>query len=729
MKQTLVAGLMALAILVATLAPLANLTFGGAGAAPVFAGSCSGRTHVVVKLLNNQVDIDELNANYGTETVQRFPGTRIYILTVVGQTNGAKAKATELNNSGLVVWAEAGELGSGIIDPDQFSGAALDQFSQATMDQFTQAALDQFSQASLDQFTSAALDQFSQAAMDQFTQATLDQFSQAALDQFTSAALDQFSTAVLDQFAQAVLDQFSQSVLDQFGQAALDQFTAAALDQFSQAALDQFSAAILDQFSAAALDQFNQAVLDQFSAATLDQFSSAIMDQFSTAILDQFSTAALDQFSAAALDQFSTAVMDQFSSAILDQFTQAMLDQFSTASLDQFSSAILDQFSSAVLDQFTVANMDQFTQASLDEFSAAVLDQFSTSVLDQFSTASLDQFVSAALDQFTTATLDQFSTASFDQFIQSVLDQFDTAYFETLVLDTLDTVYGSQARGQQPLAQVKTSEAHALSTGAGVVVAVIDSGVNDHWYLRDRIAPGGWDFVDNDADPSDELDGIDNDGDGYVDEGYSHGTHVAGIISLVAPDAQILPIRVQDSDGNGWSFIVAEGIQYAVDNGADVINVSLGMPCRTSVLRWAIKYAHDRGVPVIVSAGNENSSQINYPADFNKSIGVAAVDSNDVKAEFSNYGDNVKVSSPGVAIYSTYGNGVFAWWSGTSQATPMVTAGVALMLSLDPDLTPNDVKHKLKQNADNIDALNPGYVGDLGTGRINLLNSVIAVIN
>jgi subtilisin family serine protease len=356
------------------------------------------------------------------------------------------------------------------------------------------------------------------------------------------------------------------------------------------------------------------------------------------------------------------------------------------------------------------------------------MDQFSTALMDQFNQAALDQFTAAALDQFSSAALDQFTVASLDQFMQSILDQFDAAYFMQLLLDTLDTIYGGNARNQSSMGQILAAEAHENSTGDGVVVAVVDSGVNNHWYLKDKIVPG-WDFVDNDADATDEQNGIDDNDNGYIDEGYGHGTHVAGIVSLVAPDAQIMPLRVQDSDGDGWSYMVAEAIQYATDNGADVINVSLSITCRTSVLRWATDYAKNHGVVVVASAGNQGSDHINWPARFSNTAAVAAVDENDVKASFSNYSSDVKVSAPGVDIYSAYGEGVFAWWSGTSQAAPMVSGGAALLLSADPSLTAFQVKNKLKNKADNIDAENPDYIGELGGGRLNLDQAVDAVIN
>ncbi|MCH7800335.1 MAG: S8 family serine peptidase [Chloroflexi bacterium] len=678
MRQVIVVFLLVLGATILAAMSMSLGSFGITGTAKVYAApggappqptGCDSETNAVVLKLTDGADISTINDKYDTQTARSFPGTTIYVVLTSG---GAKATnvAGRMARNKKVVWAEAGQFSG---DPD----AIYDPNASAT--------------------------QFSPASPDQFNAAALDQFSQAALDQFSTAALDQFSIA------------------------ALDQFTQAALDQFTQAALEQFSQAALDQFSTAALDQFSIAVLDQFSTAILDQFSASILDQFTAAVLDQFAQAALDQFSQAALDQFSTAIMDQFSTAIMDQFTVAMLDQFSTAALDQFSAAIMDQFSTAVLDQFTTAIMDQFTQAALDQFSATILDQFTQAVLDQFTQAVLDQFTAAALDQFSQAVLDQFSAASLDQFLQSILDTFDGAFFDTLLIDTLDAVYGNKARSQEALSLINTDAAHAMGTGRDVMVAVIDTGITDHWFFRGKIASGGFDYVDGDNQPIDVANGIDENGNGTADEGWGHGTHVAGIISLLAPDAKILPIRVQNAEGDGWSFIVAEAIQYATDSGAHVINLSLNVPCESKVLEWAVNYARERSVVVVAAAGNEDLSTVGYPARYAGVVAVAAVDNSDIKASFSNFGDAVTVSAPGVDIYSAYGNGLFAWWSGTSQSAPIVAGESALILGAYPWLTTDEVSAVVADSAANIDSLNPGYEGLLGSGRVDLSAALASV--
>ncbi|HUM71523.1 MAG TPA: S8 family serine peptidase, partial [Chloroflexota bacterium] len=160
--------------------------------------------------------------------------------------------------------------------------------------------------------------------------------------------------------------------------------------------------------------------------------------------------------------------------------------------------------------------------------------------------------------------------------------------------------------------------AHAISQGAGMVVAVIDTGVQlNHPALAAHLTAARIDFVDGDDEPEDEF-------SGGTDYGAGHGTHVAGIIHLVAPQAQIMPIRVLDTDGQGYSFTVAEAILFAYENGAHVINLSLGMPFASEFLKDVIEDVTEEGVVVVAAAGNLNSTQKQYPAATECVLGVTA---------------------------------------------------------------------------------------------------------
>ena len=266
--------------------------------------------------------------------------------------------------------------------------------------------------------------------------------------------------------------------------------------------------------------------------------------------------------------------------------------------------------------------------------------------------------------------------------------------------------------------------ARELSTGSGAVVAVLDTGVQlDHPALAPHLV-AGYDFVDGDAVPADEGNGLDDDGDGLVDEATGHGTHVAGIVLLVAPQSQIMPLRVLNSDGAGNAFQVAQAMVYATDHGAQVLNMSLGTALQSNVLQEGVDYARAAGVMIVAAAGNLNSTDPQYPAAAEGVIAVAALDEQRLKAGFSNYGSWVDLAAPGVSIYSTYPIGGYGWWSGTSMATPFVSGQIALLRSLAPGLTPTQIEGQLAAKARSVDALNPDYAGQLGAGEPDVAASL-----
>ncbi len=268
--------------------------------------------------------------------------------------------------------------------------------------------------------------------------------------------------------------------------------------------------------------------------------------------------------------------------------------------------------------------------------------------------------------------------------------------------------------------------AHAGATGDGVVVAVLDTGADiGHELLAGRIAPGGYDFVDDDTDIADEASGLDLDGDGLADELHGHGTFVAGIIATVAPDASILPIRVLDSEGYANIFRVVQGIYYAIDQGVDVINLSLGTRSHNQILRGAVADAADAGIIVVAAVGDDDREHpVQVPAGEDTTLAVAATDDDDVRSDFSNYGNHVSLTAPGREIVSAMPGGAYAEASGTSISTAFVSATVALLLSADPTLTQAQVEAILYLTAHDIDSMNPGFDGLLGAGRIDVAAAV-----
>src|SRR5262245_40096125 len=200
-------------------------------------------------------------------------------------------------------------------------------------------------------------------------------------------------------------------------------------------------------------------------------------------------------------------------------------------------------------------------------------------------------------------------------------------------------------------------QALQASRGQGILIAALDTGAElTHPMLQGHVA-GGFDFVEGDADPSEGSYGVDMDGDGLVDEARGHGTHVAGVVSVVAPDAQLLIVRVLDSEGRGSMMNVARGIRWAVANGARVINLSLGGLTRSEAVELALTEASTAGVACIAAAGNEAGPiPAEYPATSHYATAVAAIDASDILAPFSSYGDFVDICAPGVSVRSSYIN-------------------------------------------------------------------------
>ncbi len=269
--------------------------------------------------------------------------------------------------------------------------------------------------------------------------------------------------------------------------------------------------------------------------------------------------------------------------------------------------------------------------------------------------------------------------------------------------------------------------AHTVTRGAGVIVAVLDTGIDrNHPVLAGRVLPG-YDFVDMDDDPSEV-------GEHDVDITYGHGTHVAGLVALAAPDAQILPVRVLDRDGVGNLWVLAEALAYAVNpdgdistpDGAHVINLSLSTRRQTNLLaeivddviceaddddnvRRAVRDDDDddclaspgRGAVVIAAAGNRASTTPEYPAAETQP-GLLAVTANteaDTLADFANFGAWVQVAAPGDRILSSVPGGAYGAWSGTSMAAPLVAGQAALVRSSAPLWSAAQVSDRIRTTA------------------------------
>jgi len=215
----------------------------------------------------------------------------------------------------------------------------------------------------------------------------------------------------------------------------------------------------------------------------------------------------------------------------------------------------------------------------------------------------------------------------------------------------------------------------------------------DHPDLQGQLMTG-YNVIDPASDPVDDV---------------GHGTHVSGIIGALVNNNlgvagmswynRVMPIKVLDQSGAGSTYAVAQGIIWATDHGAKVINMSLGNYADAQFLHDAIKYAYDHDVVLIAASGNDNTERPGYPAAYPEVFAVAATDSNKSKASFSNYGDYIDVAAPGVSIASTYPHNQFAALSGTSMASPHVTALAALIRSANPSLKNTEVMQLMRDTA------------------------------
>lgn len=271
------------------------------------------------------------------------------------------------------------------------------------------------------------------------------------------------------------------------------------------------------------------------------------------------------------------------------------------------------------------------------------------------------------------------------------------------------------------LKAVKAPRAWSISTGSDVTVAVLDSGIDEnHPDLKDNLA-GNFDMLDGDNPPGDV-------------EG--HGTLVSGTItgagsngqfgSGVAWKSKLLMYRVCGLDGCA-NAPIARGIRAATDAGAKVINISLGGPSDSKTVREAVAYARSKGVVLVVSAGNAGNDVPEYPAAYPGVISVAATGKAGTPSSFTSFGNTVTLTSPGVSICGTIRTGKFGCANGTSFSAPTVTGAVVLLLSVNPNLTPDQVKAYLTTTATPAPGKNPGeFDPKYGYGTLNVFAALRA---
>jgi thermitase len=289
-----------------------------------------------------------------------------------------------------------------------------------------------------------------------------------------------------------------------------------------------------------------------------------------------------------------------------------------------------------------------------------------------------------------------------------------------------DVAPTSQEYAAQALGLVS---AHAISQGMSTRVAVLDTGAQlDHPALKANFKDAWrYDFVEGDENPSDLPVGRDADCDGDKDEMVGHGTHVAGIVDITAPAAKIMPLRVLDTEGYGDVFTIAKAVHFAAHNRADVLNLSLGSPSRSKLLQDVIKDTTANGVLVAAAAGNANSSLAHYPAAGNGVtasadglVAVTSVNMYEQKSYFANYGTWVDIAAPGEGIRSAFPVSKYAYWSGTSMATPFVSGQAALIHAVYGSVDAASVEKRIRCSARPLLVTDPIYAAMLGAGRADV---------
>ncbi|TFB22778.1 peptidase S8 [Filobacillus milosensis] len=252
-------------------------------------------------------------------------------------------------------------------------------------------------------------------------------------------------------------------------------------------------------------------------------------------------------------------------------------------------------------------------------------------------------------------------------------------------------------------------------TGDGVKVAILDTGIDASH--EDLVVAGGYSVF----------------GDSPYNDGNSHGTHVAGTVGAldndlgvvgVAPDAELYAVKVLDDNGSGSYAGIAEGIEWAIENNMDIINMSLGGSTDSSVLEEFVDLAYEEGILVVAAAGNSGTwlgwfDTVGYPAKYDSAMAVAAVDQNNNRASFSSTGNAVEISAPGVGVLSSVPGNGYASYDGTSMASPHVAGVAAQVWAAKPSLTNVELRQLLNQTAQ--------YLGDpfhYGNGLVQSYDAI-----
>jgi thermitase len=280
---------------------------------------------------------------------------------------------------------------------------------------------------------------------------------------------------------------------------------------------------------------------------------------------------------------------------------------------------------------------------------------------------------------------------------------------------------------QWGLAQIQAPQSWDIQSGSvGVVIAIVDTGIDSQHPELSSKSVQGWNFDASSPSYNTAATADDN----------GHGTHVAGIaaaatnnslgVAGTCPNCLLMPVKVLGANSNGTYDAVASGIIYAADRGARIINLSLSGPIFSQALQDAVNYAASRGALLIAAAGNNSTNAAMYPAALPNVMAVAATNSDDLRAGFSNFNSYISVAAPGVGIYSTSwsptNGSTYISMNGTSMSTPFVAGLAGLLAAQDGNRTSAVLRGLIETSADDLDL--PGWDQDTGYGRINALRAL-----
>ncbi len=330
-----------------------------------------------------------------------------------------------------------------------------------------------------------------------------------------------------------------------------------------------------------------------------------------------------------------------------------------------------------------------------------------------------------------------------DSLVRALQKDPDVVYAEKAPLFHIfytpnDPEYNAATSKRWHLTTIQAEQAWDIQKGnPNVVIAVVDNGVYvNHPDLKSKIV-SRTDLANGDSDPTPPK----------QTEDWSHGTHVSGLagaatdngvgIASIGFNVSLMAVKIAYDSSDGRSMYFGyQGIVWAADHHANIINMSWGGPGYYQTGQNVVNYAYNKGCVLVAAAGNDGNDSPSYPADYDHVIAVAATNQDDTKASFSQYGDAVDVCAPGG--HNVFGNaGIYSsvylpkesygFMQGTSMASPIVAGLAGIMLSEDTLLTPEKLEAIMKATCDNIDAKNPDFVGLLGAGRINALAALRAV--